>query len=72
LLEEMDTSDVETLFLRRLADPPDGVGRGSRIGLLILKKDYGARIAARIVPENGGDSYAVDVQVTLSTEELER
>jgi hypothetical protein len=69
-LGQLEAKDADKLFLERLEEPPGGIGRGSGIGLLILKKDYGARIAARVAPD--GDSFVVDMQVTLNAEELEQ
>lgn len=71
-LEELRDEDVETLFLSRLVEPTGGIGSGAGIGLMILKKDYGARLAARLLPRPDDRLYQVEVQVTLTSQEIEQ
>ena len=71
-LDELLAGDLDQLFVKRLQEPVTGIGRGAGIGLLILIKDYGAQIGARILPRAASQLYDVDVQVTLTSAEIEQ
>lgn len=74
LLALLDSGDPEVLFARQIEEAaPDTSG----IGLIILRKDYATRIAARFVPleqeQGDGDThYQVDIQVTLAADDIDR
>jgi hypothetical protein len=71
-LDELLEGDPNQLFVKRLHEPVSGIGRGAGIGLLILIKDYGARLAVRILPRQPAQLYDIDVQVTLDSAEIEQ
>jgi hypothetical protein len=58
-LEELDTATLDSLFARRVAgNDADAPG----VGLLIIKRDYGARVDAVLTPRDDGAS---DVHLTV-------
>jgi hypothetical protein len=69
-LSEVLAEDPEALFARHLeaasTAPPGSPG----IGLVILRKDYRARLAAEIVPRDGG-RFDITVQVSLPPDEVD-
>jgi hypothetical protein len=58
--------DPELLFAEQIAHPPETGSAG--IGLIILRKDYGATVGVRIV--DSGGAAMVDVEVTIDNKEL--
>jgi hypothetical protein len=62
--------DAETLFAERIATPPQIGGAG--IGLIVLRKDYGARLEVRLDPGVGGDPLSLHTTVTLTHREVEQ
>jgi len=70
-LEEVLAADPERLFLQHLESasvaPPGAPG----IGLVVLRKDYRALLAARIEPRPDGH-LDVTVQVSLPSEEVDQ
>lgn len=63
---ELATSDLGELFARRIEHQSEPGASG--LGLLILKKDYHAKLGVKLVP--AGTESDVHVQVTLDTEEV--
>lgn len=62
--------DAERMFAEQVANPP-GTG-GAGIGLIMLRKDYGARIAVRVTPVPGeAEAAQLQVQVTIDNGEIE-
>ena len=61
--------DPEAMFAERIASPPETGGAG--IGLVILRKDYGANIGVRITPNDAGMDV-VEVEVEINAREVER
>ena len=61
--------DPEAMFAERIASPPATGGAG--IGLIILRKDYGARVRARITPSDRDGAEVVDVEVEIDNREVE-
>lgn len=58
-LEELDKATLDSLFARRVAgSDADAPG----VGLLIIKRDYGARVGAVLTPRDDGAS---DVHMTV-------
>ena len=53
--------DPEALFAERIASPPDTGGAG--IGLIMLRKDYAARIGVRVTMEEAAALVEVEVEV---------
>lgn len=71
LTARLVNGDAEALFAERLAHPPEVGGAG--IGLIVLRKDYGASIDVRVEPDVSRDGWAtVEVEVTLSNREVEQ
>lgn len=68
VLAELVDGDPEALFARRVADPPETGGPG--IGLIMLRKDYGATLGVRMTPS--GADREVEVQVTIPSREVEQ
>ncbi len=58
--------DPHALFAEQLAHPPETGSAG--IGLIILRKDYGATIGVRIAAADG--AAMVDVEVTIDNREM--
>jgi hypothetical protein len=67
-LSRITAGDPEALFAERLAHPPETGGAG--IGLIMLRKDYGASIGARVT--DSGSALEVEVTVTIANEEVEK
>ena len=65
-IDEIITSDLGVLFARRIEHQAEAGASG--LGLLILKKDYNAKIGLKLVPVGG--ELDVHVQVTLQVEEV--
>jgi hypothetical protein len=67
-LDDLATSPLDDLFAKRIerAREPGSPG----IGLLLLKKDYGARIGVRL-DARGDARWDVRVRVAIQTEEIE-
>ena len=61
--------DPEEMFAERVASPPETGGAG--IGLIMLRKDYGARVGVRITPSDGDGAAFVDVEVESDNREVE-
>ena len=59
--------DLDALFAERIAHQAEPGASG--IGLVILKKDYAARVGARIAP-TGPRLWEAHVQVTIDTEQI--
>lgn len=59
----------EAMFAERVASPPETGGAG--IGLVVLRKDYGARVGVRVTPSDEGDADVVDVVVEINNREVE-
>ncbi len=66
---DISAADPETLFAERLLHPPDVGGAG--IGLIVLRKDYGAVVSVRTEAESAAQS-TVEVEVTIAHEEIEQ
>lgn len=60
--------DPEAMFAERLATPPQTGGAG--IGLIMLRKDYGARIGVRLTLEDSAPAL-VEVEVEIDNREVE-
>ena len=67
-LIEVLESDPEDIFLRRVLRAESLPGDPG-LGLIVLRKDYAARIAAKVEPRED-ELSAVTVQVTLRSEEV--
>lgn len=61
--------DPEALFAEQVAHPPATGSAG--IGLIMLRKDYGAIIGARMTPSDVGNWTTVDVEATIDNREVE-
>jgi len=61
--------DPEGMFAERIASPPETGGAG--IGLIILRKDYGARVGVRITPSDDGGADVVEVEVEINNGDIE-
>ncbi|HSQ31445.1 MAG TPA: hypothetical protein VLN49_16430 [Gemmatimonadaceae bacterium] len=61
--------DPEQMFADRIASPPETGGAG--IGLIMLRKDYGARVGVRVTPSDGDRAAIVDVEVEIDNREVE-
>ena len=59
--------DLDALFAARIERQEETGASG--LGLLILKRDYGARVGARLTP-GAGDTFEVELQVTLDAEQI--
>ncbi|MFI5233205.1 MAG: DUF6272 family protein [Gemmatimonadales bacterium] len=64
------SGDPEALFAAQLSHPPATGSAG--IGLIMLRKDYGATIGARVRTPDGDGATAVDVEVTIGSREIEQ
>jgi hypothetical protein len=62
--------DPEALFAHQVANPPATGSAG--IGLILLRKDYGATIGARVRTPDEDDATLVDVEVTIGNREIEQ
>ena len=63
--------DPEALFAERVAHPPDVGGPG--VGLIVLRKDYGASIDLRIEPDaQHAELMCVQVNVSVDNREVEQ
>jgi hypothetical protein len=67
---ELERGDPETLFLERVARTTRPGESASGIGLLMLVKDYTARLGIRVRAVEGGRSQ-VTVQAMLTPEQVE-
>lgn len=61
--------DPEEMFAARIASPPETGGAG--IGLIMLRKDYGAKVGVRVTPSDGDGAAIVDVEVEIDNREVE-
>lgn len=62
--------DPERMFAEQVANPPETGGAG--IGLIILRKDYDARLGLRLTPmAERSDAALVEVEVTIDNREIE-
>lgn len=61
--------DPERMFADRIASPPETGGAG--IGLIMLRKDYGAKVGVRVTPSDGDGAAYVDVEVEIDNREVE-
>lgn len=61
--------DPEQMFADRIALPPETGGAG--IGLIMLRKDYGAKVGVRVTPSDGDGAAIVDVEVEIDNREVE-
>jgi hypothetical protein len=70
LREAVDSlaGDLDALFAKRIEQQDEPGASG--VGLLILKKDYGARIGARLIEQSAG-VWEVRMQVTLDVTDFE-
>jgi hypothetical protein len=64
------SGDPEALFAAQLSNPPATGSAG--IGLIMLRKDYGATIGARVRTPDGDGATVVDVEVTIGSREIEQ
>jgi hypothetical protein len=63
--------EPEAMFVERITHPPETGGAG--IGLIMLRKDYDARIGARIAPLAALPGLLrVEVEVTLDNRQIEQ
>ena len=72
-LARMATTDPEELFLEQLEHTASSDRAASGLGLINLKKDYGARLAAEIraVPDDP-ERFVVTLQLELDVDAIER
>jgi hypothetical protein len=70
LERDFDGGSAEALFLARIESTAGNAGSPSGLGLLVLKKDYGVRLAIEIEPIDE-DNFDVFVQALIHTDELE-
>lgn len=68
MVTRLADGDPESMFAERIASPPETGGAG--IGLIMLRKDYGARVGVRITPSDG--AAIVDVEVEIDNREVEQ
>jgi hypothetical protein len=69
-VDRINDGDPEALFAERLAHPPEVGGAG--IGLIMLRKDYDAKMRVRMSPESGRpDLVRVAIEVTLDNREVQ-
>ena len=69
--DRLESEDTDALFASLVANASEKGSPG--LGLLILRRDYGASIGVRAETENGGtDARVVTVQVQLDVEEVEQ
>ena len=72
-LDALSRGDAQSLFAERLE--ASGSDRGG-LGLIILARDYGARLGARITPVDGPDpgdaSFNVSVRASITSDEVEQ
>ena len=62
-LAELEVDSAQALFLRRMAQP--AVVGAPGIGIIVVRRDYGARIHASVTP---ADSGTTDVHVSVDLE----
>jgi hypothetical protein len=67
VLEELDRADLGELFASRVEHQREPGASG--VGLIVLKRDYRARIGARLKPRPDGH-WEVRVQVVLNAEDI--
>jgi hypothetical protein len=70
LVRDLEAQSADELFLARIADPAGTAGSPSGLGLLVLKKDYGVRLAIEIEPAADG-GFDVWVQAVMRSDALE-
>jgi hypothetical protein len=69
-VDRIRVGDPEALFAERIAHPPEVGSAG--IGLIMLRKDYAARMDVRTSPHaSRADLVRVEVEVTLDNREVE-
>ncbi|MBK7758833.1 MAG: hypothetical protein IPI35_21040 [Deltaproteobacteria bacterium] len=72
-LARMATTEPEELFLERLEHTASSDRAASGLGLISLKKDYGARLAAEIrLPVPTIERFVVSLQLVLNVDAIER
>jgi hypothetical protein len=70
LVRALEAQSAEELFLARIARPAESAGSPSGLGLLVLEKDYGVRLAIKIEPVADG-GFDVFVQAVMRSDDLE-
>lgn len=65
-ISRLIAGDPEALFAEQVAHPPETGGAG--IGLIMLRKDYGALIGARVT--EGSSGLEIEVTVTIDNQEV--
>lgn len=66
-LDALSRGDAATLFAARLESPERG-----GVGLIILAKDYAARLGAQITPVPDSTSLSVTVRASIAADEVEQ
>lgn len=69
-LDELDRASSDSLFAKRIAG--GGAAESAGIGLIIVKRDYGARIGARLTPRGGANTVDVHLRVELDASRIAR
>jgi hypothetical protein len=67
-VRRLTDGDPESMFAEQIAHPPETGSAG--IGLIMLRKDYGATIGARMTGIDAGQAAIVDVEVTIENREV--
>lgn len=71
-LTRMAESDPEELFLEQLEHTAAHDRGASGLGLITIKKDYGARVGARITPvEGANDLFTITLTLELDVDAIE-
>ncbi|MCB9670089.1 MAG: hypothetical protein H6734_11500 [Alphaproteobacteria bacterium] len=71
-LERLRTEDIDDLFVSQIEHNAESAQGESGLGIITMVKDYGASLAVRITPAEGGEGHDVVVRVVLNAEELDR
>ncbi len=70
LTTQVITGDAEALFAERVRHPPQVGGAG--IGLIVLRKDYGAALDIRVEPDDLQAGWTtIEIEVTLPNQEVQ-
>jgi hypothetical protein len=69
MVDHIMRADPDRSFAERVAHPPEMGGAG--IGLIVLRKDYGASLDVQLEPDANGSVTIVHVETTLKRTEVE-
>jgi len=66
-IEALARGEAPALFAERIESKQRG-----GLGLIILAKDYAARLGARVEPANGSGAFTVTVRASIAADEVEQ